>query len=309
MSDPSRRLRRHFTAASQRRFQRDGKRGGAYVARASGRHYCLGETSVLAESSDVYGVLQSSQVLLQVHGAKNACHYQASGWMMQRFGALAAQRRIGGCILGVTPAEDTLCSMAIGYARAEDEPAFDVPALTVSMTQAIRRHLARRLPDYMLPQHITLIPEIPLSNNGKVDTSRLPKVVKHSECLAPRSDDEIRMRRLWAELLDKREERIGCDQSFFTQGGIRFWLCDWYARSASRREPRCVWKTSTTTIRFRKWRRGSPGNLVATAEKKGRCNDVDGFIEQPEKITFYCGPKRTIGWVFLSTRISALMPI
>ena len=161
MSDPSRRLRRHFTAASQRRFQRDGKRGGAYVARASGRHYCLGETSVLAESSDVYGVLQSSQVLLQVHGAKNACHYQASGWMMQRFGALAAQRRIGGCILGVTPAEDTLCSMAIGYARAEDEPAFDVPALTVSMTQAIRRHLARRLPDYMLPQHITLIPEIP----------------------------------------------------------------------------------------------------------------------------------------------------
>lgn len=121
---------------------------------------------------------------MQVHGAKNACHYQASGWMMQRFGALAAQRRIGGCILGVTPAEDTLCSMAIGYARAEDEPAFDVPALTVSMTQAIRRHLARRLPDYMLPQHITLIPEIPLSNNGKVDTSRLPKVVKHSECLA-----------------------------------------------------------------------------------------------------------------------------
>lgn len=88
MSDPSRRLRRHFTAASQRRFQRDGKRGGAYVARASGRHYCLDETSVLAESSDVYGVLQSSQVLLQVHGAKNACHYQASGWMMQRFGAL-----------------------------------------------------------------------------------------------------------------------------------------------------------------------------------------------------------------------------
>lgn len=77
--------------------------------------------------------------------------------------------------------------MAIGYARAEDEPAFDVPALTVSMTRAIRRHLARRLPDYMLPQHITLIPEIPLSNNGKVDTSRLPKVVKHSECLAPRS--------------------------------------------------------------------------------------------------------------------------
>ena len=60
---------------------------GAPVARASGRHYCLGETSVLAESSDVYGVLQSSQVLLQVHGAKNACHYQASGWMMQRFGA------------------------------------------------------------------------------------------------------------------------------------------------------------------------------------------------------------------------------
>lgn len=99
MSDPSRRLRRHFTAASQRRFQRDGKRGGAYVARASGRHYCLDETSVLAESSDVYGVLQSSQVLLQVHGAKNACHYQASGWMMQRFGALAASGELAAAFL------------------------------------------------------------------------------------------------------------------------------------------------------------------------------------------------------------------
>lgn len=28
------------------------------------------------------------------------------------------------------------------------------------------------------------------------------------------------------------------------------------------------------------WVAGQP---VATAEKKGRCNDVDGFIEQPEK--------------------------
>ena len=268
MSDPSRRLRRHFTAASQRRFQRDGKRGGAYVARASGRHYCLDETSVLAESSDVYGVLQSSQVLLQVHGAKNACHYQASGWMMQRFGALAAQRRIGGCILGVTPAEDTLCSMAIGYARAEDEPAFDVPALTVSMTRAIRRHLARRLPDYMLPQHITLIPEIPLSNNGKVDTSRLPKVVKHSECLAPRSMMRYGCadfgRSFWTSV--KSESVV---TKAFHSRGIRFWLCDWYARSASRREPRCVWKTSTTTIRFRKWRRGSPGNLWQRQRRRG----------------------------------------
>ena len=95
--------------------------------------------------------------------------------MMQRFGA-----RIGGCILGV--AEDTLCSMAIGYARAEDEPAFDVPALTVSMTQAI----GRRAGLYVAAAHY-FDPGNPLSNNGKVDTSRLPKVVKHSECLAPRS--------------------------------------------------------------------------------------------------------------------------
>ncbi len=195
------------------------KQGNTYVTRASKQHYCLEETSILAESSDVYGVLRLSQLLLQIHGTKDAYHYQASGWMMQQFSTLASQRQIGGCILGITPAEDTLCSMAIGYIRPEDESVFDVPAMTISTTHVIRQHLARRLPNYMLPQHVTLIQEVPLSNNGKVDTARLPKSVKHSECLAPRSDDEIRMRRLWAELLDKHEERIGCDQSFFTQGG------------------------------------------------------------------------------------------
>jgi len=65
------------------------KAGDDYVSPSSKQRYCLGETSVLAESSDIYGVLRQSQFLLQIHGEKNARHYQASGWMMQQFGERA----------------------------------------------------------------------------------------------------------------------------------------------------------------------------------------------------------------------------
>ena len=61
-------------------------------------------------------------------------------------------------------------------------------------------------------------PGNPLVNNGKVDTSRLPKVVKHSECLAWRSDDEIRMRRLGRSFWTSVKSESVVTKAFHSRG-------------------------------------------------------------------------------------------
>jgi len=127
----------------------------------------------------------------------------------------------------------------------------------------------------MLLQHLILIPEILLSRNDKVDTSLLPPVAKRSECTVPRSDDERQIRQLWAELLDKQEAQICCDQSFFTQGGNSLLAMRLVHKINLATGLRCAWKISITTIRFRKWRHWSLVNLVGKTEKKGRYDNVD----------------------------------
>ncbi|MGD7412603.1 methyltransferase, partial [Ralstonia pseudosolanacearum] len=43
----------------------------------------------------------------------------------------------------------------------------------------VRRHLAERLPRYMVPAHLACIAQLPLSANGKVDRKRLPHPMPH----------------------------------------------------------------------------------------------------------------------------------
>jgi len=44
-----------------------------------------------------------------------------------------------------------------------------------STAAGFRRVLAAQLPDYMLPQHVVALDAMPLTANGKVDRSRLPR--------------------------------------------------------------------------------------------------------------------------------------
>lgn len=90
-------------------------------------------------------------------------------------------------------------------------------------TQSLTAFLSERLPAYMRPNVITLLDELPLSANGKIDTRSLPDPSRaHSDGKSlvserPLGETETRLATLWHELLDNRE--IGRDDDFFAIGG------------------------------------------------------------------------------------------
>ncbi|MFC4592047.1 amino acid adenylation domain-containing protein [Sphaerisporangium corydalis] len=88
-------------------------------------------------------------------------------------------------------------------------------------TAEIRGVLARHLPDYMLPSTITVIGELPLTINGKVDTARLPAPRLGS---APAEPEDTRagdgllatLRRAWEHVFGVA---VSLDDDFFELGG------------------------------------------------------------------------------------------
>jgi acyl carrier protein len=76
------------------------------------------------------------------------------------------------------------------------------------------------LPDHMVPASIVLLPDLPLTINGKVDHSALPlpdfKVISKGESLAPRNPLEAQLASLLANVLDIGQ--VGILDNFFELG-------------------------------------------------------------------------------------------
>ena len=82
----------------------------------------------------------------------------------------------------------------------------------------LKTHLHDRLPAYMVPAAIGLLDELPVSANGKVDTSALPQIeVEARESVAPRTPTEKLIAEIWREVLGR--ETIGVHDNFFESGG------------------------------------------------------------------------------------------
>ncbi len=90
---------------------------------------------------------------------------------------------------------------------------------------ALKSRLATLLPDYMLPQHIVMMPALPRLPNGKVDRAALPRptdvalkpATARNAKRAPSTPLEVAMAAIWQELIDT--EDIGLDDNFFDLGG------------------------------------------------------------------------------------------
>ncbi|SEL65288.1 non-ribosomal peptide synthase domain TIGR01720/amino acid adenylation domain-containing protein, partial [Nitrosovibrio tenuis] len=82
-----------------------------------------------------------------------------------------------------------------------------------------RHFLQARLPDYMVPSAFVALAALPLTANGKVDRSALPipVVVRETEAVAPRTEDEQRLANIFAEVLHLPQ--VGIHDNFFELGG------------------------------------------------------------------------------------------
>jgi acyl carrier protein len=84
----------------------------------------------------------------------------------------------------------------------------------------LRRYLAARLPDHMVPAAFVLLDALPSTVNGKLDRAALPAPGR-SEA-APggdRSPGEERMAAIWGRVLGIDARRLGGDDDFFAVGG------------------------------------------------------------------------------------------
>jgi amino acid adenylation domain-containing protein len=86
----------------------------------------------------------------------------------------------------------------------------------------VRRYLRERLPEHMVPARVVLLPQLPLSANGKVDRRALPEPTMaerdlDGEFVAPRDDIEAAVAQAWSEVLGVSP--IGVHDDFFALGG------------------------------------------------------------------------------------------
>lgn len=93
-----------------------------------------------------------------------------------------------------------------------------VPHGTMPPTDELRRHLARRLPRYMIPQAFVALTELPATASGKLDRVRLPELASPTAGRsAPLGPCEHAMARLWKEILGIQAVDVRDD--FFALGG------------------------------------------------------------------------------------------
>ena len=125
--------------------------------------------------------------------------------------ALAAHPDVSRCVVTVD-GPDADARLVAYVVSADGAPA---PA-------ALRGHLRRTLPDYMVPQHFVHLDVLPTLPNGKLDRAALPQ--PDDEVLSgerphepPRPGTEEALAAIWREVL--QVARVGADDNFFDLGG------------------------------------------------------------------------------------------
>jgi amino acid adenylation domain-containing protein len=87
--------------------------------------------------------------------------------------------------------------------------------------EELRRHLAQRLPEYMVPAAYVRLEALPLTSNGKLDRKRLPAPDGNAYSVSgyeePQGEVETTLAAIWREMLEIAT--VGRNDDFFELGG------------------------------------------------------------------------------------------
>ncbi|HYX26699.1 MAG TPA: phosphopantetheine-binding protein, partial [Thermoanaerobaculia bacterium] len=108
-------------------------------------------------------------------------------------------------------------SQLVAYVVPAGEPGAEPPT-----TSELRRFLAGRLPEPMVPAAFVTLPALPRTGSGKVDRRALPRPEGERprlerEYVPPASEVEEALAEIWAETLGLA--RVGVQDNFFELGG------------------------------------------------------------------------------------------
>ncbi len=83
----------------------------------------------------------------------------------------------------------------------------------------IREYLSKRMPKYLIPDHLIVLDKMPLTPNGKINRKALPAPNEtiSGERVVPRNDIEEKLFKIWQEVLGSDD--FGVTDDFFEVGG------------------------------------------------------------------------------------------
>ena len=151
-----------------------------------------------------------------VHLGRKDAHVKIRGFSVELAEVEAALRDAAGVrnVVVTTRERTPGHQILVAYVVPTERPAVGIDAL--------RRAVARTLPDYMVPSAFVILDELPLAGPGKVNVRALPDPDRGRPELGvplvgPRTPVEEAMARIWAEVLGL--DRVGIHDPFLELGG------------------------------------------------------------------------------------------
>lgn len=176
--------------------------------------------------------------LLRLYKTGDLARWSAGG-QLEFLGRADDQVKIGGMRIELGEIESCLRSLAgvrdcvvdvlrsdAGVSAGDDAGLDRLVAYYVSekslAAAEVRAHLAKQLPEYMVPPYVVWLEKLPITPNGKIDRRALPKPARDNlqtarEFVRPQTETENALAVIWAELL--KLESVGINDDFFDLGG------------------------------------------------------------------------------------------
>lgn len=155
-----------------------------------------------------------------------------AGGQLEFLGRIDRQVKIRGLRVELGEIEHTLASfpgvrqVAVVVTDATGGPRLDAYLVGDQNGAAIdeaelRPYLASRLPSHMIPATFTMLTELPLTSSRKLNRSALPEPSAASDLdlVPPSTSSQRALAKIWADMLDESEDKIGQQQNFFILGG------------------------------------------------------------------------------------------